>query len=302
MTIWRSTLGEKDILEKGLLEYDDVYMDIVKVLLSMGEELYDEPERLNPCSIYKDSEGRIRKQERDVFKALKKDNIRFVAIGIENQSDIDYYMPFRIISYDGAAYKSQLSEVDKGIYPVISIVLYFGNKHWTGPRKLSDKFEIPLLLKPYFNDYKVNVFEISYLTEEQVKLFESDFGILADFFVQKRKTGEYIPSEKKIVHKEEFIMLMSVLTGDKRYQSVKFCEGGEGNMCEILDYYIGVGEKRGEKRGYELGEKHGLLMGIRILLADGYTVSEISQKMKLEEDFVEELLLEEPYNEIKNKE
>ena len=75
-------------------------------------------------------------------------------------------------------------------------------------------------------------------------------------------------------------------------------------MCEILDYYIGVGEKRGyelgekcgyelgEKCGYELGEKHGLLMGIRILLADGYTVSEISKKMNLKEEFVEELIKE----------
>ena len=87
-------MGEKDILEKGLLEYDDVYMDIVKVLLSMGEEVYDELERLNLCSIYKDNEGRIRKQERDVFKALKKDNIRFVAIGIENQSDFGILADF----------------------------------------------------------------------------------------------------------------------------------------------------------------------------------------------------------------
>lgn len=79
-------------------------------------------------------------------------------------------------------------------------------------------------------------------------------------------------------------------------------------MCEVIEHYIGLGEKRGyelgrkdgeergEKRGYKLGkkegEKQGLLIGIRILLAEGYTVADISKKMQVEKKFVEDLLRE----------
>lgn len=161
-------MGEKDILEKGLLEHNDVFMDVIKVLLGIDKESYDGLEGLNPHGIYKDNLDKIRKQERDVFKAIKMNNVKLVALGVENQSSVDYRMPFRILRYDGVAYEDQLYEEEKGIYPVITIVLYFGKRHWTGPKKISDKVDVPEVLKPYFNDYKVNLFEVAYLTDEQV--------------------------------------------------------------------------------------------------------------------------------------
>lgn len=33
------------------------------------------------------------------------------------------------------------------------------------------------------NDYRINLFEIAYLSNEQVNLFKSDFRIVADYFV-----------------------------------------------------------------------------------------------------------------------
>lgn len=41
-------------------------------------------------------------------------------------------------------------------------------------------------MKIYVNDYKINVFEVAFLTPEQVNMFKSDFREVADFFVQKR--------------------------------------------------------------------------------------------------------------------
>ena len=54
-------------------------------------------------------------------------------IGIENQTDIDYDEPKRVIGYDGAVYRSQiLKKENKDNYPVATLVLYFGEKRWTG--------------------------------------------------------------------------------------------------------------------------------------------------------------------------
>ena len=41
-------------------------------------------------------------------------------------------MPFRIIGYDGAAYRNQLQQERRKMLPVVTIVLYFGtDRHWS---------------------------------------------------------------------------------------------------------------------------------------------------------------------------
>ena len=71
-------------------------------------------------------------------------------------------MVFRVIGYDGAAYRAQLDE--KGAagsrYPVITIVLYFGyRRKWNAPISLLEKVTIPKGLDPYVHDYGMNLFE-----------------------------------------------------------------------------------------------------------------------------------------------
>jgi len=79
--------------------------------------------------------------------------------------------------------------------------LYFGCKErWSKKTKLSECVKVPAKLMPYFNDYKLNVFEIAWLDDEVVAKFESDFKYVADFFVQMRKNKNYKPSNWQIKH------------------------------------------------------------------------------------------------------
>ena len=97
-------------------------------------------------------------------------------------------MPFRIVGYDGAAYRSQLQQERKRMLPVVTIVLYFGtDRHWNSRKKIKELMEIPRCLDTYVNDYQMHVFEVAWLTEEQISHFRSDFKVVANFFVQKRK-------------------------------------------------------------------------------------------------------------------
>ncbi|MGM9928888.1 MAG: hypothetical protein ACI35P_13155 [Bacillus sp. (in: firmicutes)] len=43
--------------------------------------------------------------------------------------------------------------------------------------------DIPPEFEEFVNDYKINLFEIAYLTREQIDMFQSDFRIVADYFV-----------------------------------------------------------------------------------------------------------------------
>lgn len=87
-------------------------------------------------SQFKADTGRIHEQERDVGKYWVRDGVIQAMIGLENQSQPDGVMPMRIIGYDGASYKSQLSGKEgHQRYPVVTLVLYFGEKRWSGNRR-----------------------------------------------------------------------------------------------------------------------------------------------------------------------
>lgn len=133
-------MAEKDIAEKTLEAYNDVFADIINVLLFDGEKRVkeDELEDESPNSSYK-ADGKLHAQERDVAKYWSKGLVRIALYGLENQTDIDYNMPLRLFSYDGTAYRGQLL-ADKETkktgqrvprYPVVTLVLYYGyQKHW----------------------------------------------------------------------------------------------------------------------------------------------------------------------------
>ena len=110
--------------------------------------------------------------------------------------------------------------------------------------------DLPEGMENYVNDYKIHIFEVAYLTEEQVKLFKSDFRIVADYFVQKRKNKKYIPGRKTIRHVDAVLKFMSVMTGDRRFLEVQKGKksGGDQTMCEILDQI----ENRGIQKGMEI--------------------------------------------------
>lgn len=244
-------MADKDAAEKILESYNDVFSDIVNVLLFGGREvisanaLEDQPSR----SHYK-ADGKIREIERDVVKRWKKGNICVACIGFENQTSSDPDMPLRVIGYDGAEYRAQLlsNRTAKNRYPVVTLVLYFGYKErWKKPFTLKERLKIPPEFDPYINDYKINLFEIAYLTSEQIELFQSDFRIVADYFFQKRKNGNYIPSTREIHHVQETLQLLSVMTGDYRFEEA-YDHGKKGEqytMCEVLDRI----ENRGRERG-----------------------------------------------------
>ena len=196
-------MGEKDVTEKTLEAYEDVFADIINVLMFGGEQVVssDDLEDATPVSMYK-AEGKIHEQERDVAKYWKQMTLRLALLGMENQTEYDADMPLRLFGYDGAAYRAQIltgkePNTDKNApkeqrtrYPVFTLVLYFGSEHWTKNRRLEERIVFPEGLKerllPFFNDYRANVFEIAYLTEEQVKLFQSDFRVVAEYFVRSR--------------------------------------------------------------------------------------------------------------------
>ena len=256
-------MQEKDITQKMLERHNDVFSDIVNVLLFGGKKVVAEESLFDSVtdSVLK-IDKRVRIQDRDVAKYWKDSQINIALFGLENQTTPNKLMPFRVISYDGTEYgkQSRTENIDKKKYPVISLVLYLGfEQKWLYPKNLLGIIDVDEKLKPYVNDYKINLFEIAYLDREIIDSFKSDFWILADYLYQMRVNRNYVADKKSIGHIEELLMLMSAMTGDKRFEEIIDEANTKEvvNMCEVLD----IVEARGIEKGIEKGREEGIEKG-----------------------------------------
>ena len=87
--------------------------------------------------------------------------------------------------------------------------------------ELFDALEVPEMFKPYVTNVRVNLFEIAWLTREQVNLFRSDFRVVADYFVQLRENRNYIPSQEKLDHIQEVLQLLNVMDEDHLFENAQ---------------------------------------------------------------------------------
>ena len=264
-------MGGKDITEKVLEDHNDVFADIINGLLFAGEQrvLPEALENTGIHSQYKAEDEKVHELERDVAKYWKEREVQLAICGIENQSTIEKNMPFRIIGYDGAAYRSQLQQNRKKILPVVTIVLYFGtDRRWRSGKNIKSLLEIPAGMDEYVSDYQIKVFEVAWLSEEQISHFRSDFRIVANFFVNKRKNKDYIPDDPtEIRHVDEVLKLLQVMTGDERYKQIFQKKKGVRSMCDVAERL----EKRGIEKGIEIGRTKEKKKVYKNLLKEGFS-------------------------------
>ena len=256
-------MNGKDITQKMLERYNDVFADIVNVLLFNGKKIVDEDALIDtPVDSALKIDGEIHSQYRDVAKYWKNSQINIALFGLENQTVPDKLMPMRVIGYDGAEYKKQVLEENrnKKKYPVITLVLYMGyDRNWKYSNSLLDLLEVDENLKPYVSDYKINIFEIAFLDREKINLFKSDFRMLADYLYQMRTTNTYRGDESNVKHVDEILMLMSAMSGFKNVEDI--IKVAHERKVSNMKGFFELAEEKGIEKGIELGRTEGIELG-----------------------------------------
>ena len=292
-------MGAKDLAEKNLLQYKDVFSDIVNVNLFGGrcyvsaEELSREPGELITKAV---SDDKLWQLQMDVPMKCKKNNRSFF-LCLENQSDKNNVMPVRDMGYQHAKYMEQIKAAKESnqktsnypnpmtkelndsqkLSPVITLVLNYSQKEW----------------------------------ETTIRQYQSDFKYIVRYLScgnDRRKLDEYFQTtEFQLDHPEAFLDWLSAVTNDRRYRKAKELieetegKGGKINMCVLLDMYeergIEKGIAQGEARGMAKGISQGISQGIEeintlyhCLLAD-HRMEDI-QKAIMDTDYQKELLRE----------
>ena len=244
-------LGEKDILEKKLLAFNDVFAEFLNGVMFDGKNVVKEDELFDvqSWSQYKGDDNRHRYQDRDVVKLWKRKGVIVSLIGIENQDIPDKDMVFRVLSYDGASYRTQLAEKDgrkrksrgkqhegsreqvdnvetdtEEIYPVITFVIYYGEEEWKHETTLRKRLKMEDAIKKYIGDYHINLIDLKKLSEDDINKFKKDFKVIADYIANGSKQTT---SDVEINHPEEVSELILRLTGEELPRSNDIGNGGK---------------------------------------------------------------------------
>ena len=224
-------------------------------------------------------------QYRDVVKGVRNERI-FAVLGIENQSEIDYAMPFRVLELDFVNYARQMQiihnaewKAEEGhkrrppgvtageylgrflrtdrVVRCVTLVVYWGEKPWDGPMRLSDLFETETEA-PCAVQVEMNLLDVCRMSDEEIYSYAGELRTVFGFrkyAEDKEKLGRFITSNREHFSNvsETAMNALEELTHSPelakiRTQEYQTTEGGY-NMCRGIQGMIQEGKMEGIREG-----------------------------------------------------
>ena len=286
-------MGKIDSETKEYVKRPEVFADLFNHLIYGGENII-KPGNLSELDttatfIPFDENGKAFpvQKYRDVLKqaVVMEDNDAAYALilGVENQTDIHYAMPVRNMGYDAYNYAAQVSLIarknkkeagenddssvdflsglkkDDKIIPVVTLVVYLGQKPWDGPKSVHEMLNIKNsdILK-FVPDYKMNLIEPISMKKTEIDKFNSDFRELAAFIhcgKNKDAMEELVQNDDRFRHLDPLVAnIVNDVT--KSGLTIQPNEKGEVDMCVaiagIKEEGRAEGRAEGENRAFDL--------------------------------------------------
>lgn len=269
----------------------DTVKFINKVLKTKLKE--DDIEKYNSSFVNKIFQN----QEADIVYKIKNKNIFFL---IEQQTKIDYSMPYRILEYQLEIIKSaidieKLKNKSYKIPQVYPIVLYTGKRKWNAKKFLEDcqeKLEgINMKISNYY------IVDVNDFTEEE--LLNEDTLISKVMLLEKAKNSEEIEyflkkiipkiknkdKDKEVINRIISIILSTKLDKNKIDELIKELKGDDEKMLAVMEMlekenqmYINIGKKERKKRaGKKSGRKETISALVKNMLKENLSIELISK-------------------------
>ena len=255
----RNGLEQNDIVTKNFESYADVAADIINALIHNGTQEIKSENLLSAAteSLYADRKNILHNQLEDVAKYHIIEGVPGTMYLFANQTKADKGMLLRKAGYVGGEYRRQYEKQNRGWYPVVELVLYWGKSRWKGAdsiRQLMDRGsgKVAKTTWKYVDNMQLHVWEMRYLPQEVREHFQSDMRIVLDYLAE----GNGYRSDRKVVHKEATIKMLRMLSGDRNVEDTReilekmnITEEAEISMCELFDQYTRRGIAQGVAQG-----------------------------------------------------
>ena len=284
-------MSKNNVIVNKWLSQKGRFADLMNGCLFQGQQIVlpDQLEKLDretdlfiPDKLdRKQKKGRGIQRYRDV--AMRWNNkAEFTVLAIENQERIHYAMPVRTMIYDGLSYAEQIEEAWKDeeknkqniaseeflshfrktdrLYPVITLVFYYGSIPWDGSRDLYEMIfpkEIDgsdAKIRKYIPNYAVNLVDVERL--EDTTVFQTDLQYVLNMIKyreKKEKILEYVEENKSYfqhMNVDSYRALGVFLNSEKwlAENNIFEREGGT-DMCKALEEIFEDGKEKGIEEG-----------------------------------------------------
>jgi len=199
-------------------------------------------------------------------------------LGLESQEHVHYAMPLRVMGYDYGTYKKQydsnagrykkpdcidedeylsrMKRTDKFI-PVITIVVYYGEKPWDGALSLHGMLNIPEGMKKFINDYKMILVEARQNSLTLHNMNNVDFFSMLEVVLDK-SIPRNEAKEKVIKYAKEHSVDKTVIMAVAGATNCKLdynalSEEGDIDMCTLFEEIAREHEMKGKAEGEAKG-------------------------------------------------
>ena len=296
-------MGQADLYQSDFYEDKGRFADVFNGVIFEGKEI------MKPEELEMDDSVMVSIRSEDSRKKVICDKIRkwkgkYVSVMVlENQTYVDYRMVLRIMEAEVIGYDKQRKETNrenheaeikligdeyisgmkKGqkLIPIITLVLYLGKKAWDGAKSLHEILEIDDELKPYVNDFKLNLFD--YHEWKDFDRFKTANRLLFEALScngDKRKMQHILQKNFEYgrldIESAKAIKGLLKLKTDLNTIKIKDEEGKVVyNMCKAFDDH----KEEGRREGRREGEMETLKMVIKNLMNNQKVTFEAASEM-----------------------
>ena len=214
---------------------------------------------------------------------------------LENQSYVDYRMVLRVMESEVIGYDKQRKEANRKNFkagiklrgdeylsgmkkgqkftPIITLVLYVGrDKIWDGERSLYGLLDLADELKPFVNDFKLNLFDY-----HDYKNFDM-FKTANRFLFEALSCGKDLKKMRRVLkgnvsYKELDVYTAKAIAGILKLkinldEIARMDEEGKVvyDMCQAFEDYKEEGRREGKREGKREGELKMALKNVKNLM------------------------------------
>ncbi len=193
-------------------------------------------------------------------------------------------MVARVMLYDSLSLRKEFKKRIKNdkIKPVITIVIYYGNKNWNYPKCIHDYYkDIDDKILKFIPNHHINLIEPYQMEDNDIEKFKSDFKVVCDF-MRNSFTVEGIEKIRKKNYRDinkETIGLINYIT-ESRLEYLEMEE--KIDMCKGLDEFA-------EKYKNE-GKSEAINGNIKTMYKNGFEPEIIAKALSLDINYVKEVL------------
>ena len=159
------------------------------------------------------------------------------------------------------------------------------------PKALRDLVNVPPGLAVFFQNYKIKVTNLAWLTPQQMALLTGDFRAFVEALCEMREKGRITGIDQPVKYLDEMLALLAATTNTPSFNLIDKSDfkGGQTTMCEIMERWENQlrseGYKTGQQDGFESGKQIGFENGKQIGFESGFADGEKFSAVKTCKNF-----------------